>query len=134
MNSARRWYQGGGLLVVALLVLGGWMAPIVAEAQTRCRRVMANQMSPTKEDLTISTTPVVIAFENTARCSLLIYNNSTNPMRCRDTSSDGAVSATAGIIVPGGQGRTFETEAQGRWACIRSGAADALANIGEGLP
>lgn len=117
----RVWLSG----VVVFLLAG------LAAAQS-CRKVKVNTLN-TGQCLTISTTAVTVMTEHTSRCSAIIFNNSANGMNCRDVS-DGAVSSTAGMPIPANGGLTFGPEAQGRWQCIRTGAADAQACIAEGMP
>ena len=114
---------------VALLLTVGVAAAV---AQT-CRKTLSNVVN-TGQCITVSTTAVDVLTANSSRCSALILNNSVNGMNCRDLA-DGAPTATAGTpVLAGGGTLALGLESQGRWQCIRSGGADAIACVTEGRP
>ena len=104
----------------------------LATAQT-CRKVYMNAVNA-KQCRTVGSAAVDILVANTSRCSAAILNYSANDMMCADFNVDGAPTATTGFPIPAGQTLALGLEAQGRWQCIRAGAADAVACIAEGRP
>jgi hypothetical protein len=114
-------------LVLALLLL----LPVLAQAQ--CTKTKTNVQGSSGADVTVSSTAVTVAAANTSRCSLLIYNNSANDMRCAP-QSDRTPTSSAGQIIASKQWFKMDKEGQDLWACIRTGSSDAAATVTEALP
>ena len=104
----------------------------VAAAQT-CYKVYMNAINA-KQCRAVGSAAVDVLPANTSRCSAAILNYSANDMNCADFNVDGAPTATTGFPIPAGQTLALGLESQGRWQCIRSGGADAVACVAEGRP
>jgi hypothetical protein len=120
-------------LVLGLLLLG--LSTAAFAQQNPCRHVKATPRN-TGTCIAVSTVPIIVATNNVGRCSMILINNSGNPMRCTDFDIDGDPTGTKGIPIGAGVAATFGTEGQGTWKCIRDTTAtgDASACLGEGLP
>lgn len=106
----------------------------IASAQVPlCVRALVNDRGTAGADVSVSTTAVVVARQNTSRCSLVISNTTANAMRCRPTPS-GDPTTTAGVLLGANESLSMGTEGQQEWKCIRSEGSDAAANVIEGLP
>jgi hypothetical protein len=126
--------------LVHVLLLAGLLLVMVSSASAQsCRKVVANRLGVpdgaglARKDIVVSNTAVQVLPANTARCSMMLYNTSTNDMRCSD-GLDARATDEGGISIPTGQGRGFEMEGQQAWWCIRTGANDATVNTIESLP
>jgi hypothetical protein len=127
-------------VLLAVLLVGGMLAwaitfwPAYSPAQSGgCRRMIVNRLGVARADIVVSNTAIAVMPSNTSRCAAILFNSSLNDIRCRDTA-DGAPTATVGLLIPGGQGRTMDLEGQNAWNCIRVGANDGTLNVGEALP
>ena len=120
--------------LLLLLLVGVLAWPLDSGAQSGCRSTRVNWLSATRQPIPVGATAVTVAEGNTSRCILLIFNASTESMQCADVSKDPVPTATTGIPVIGGAALELQLEGQGRWQCIRSGAADAAAVVAEALP
>jgi hypothetical protein len=85
---------------------------------------------------TVSTSAVTIAAPNTGRCSLAVYNKSTNGVFCTDVTKEAAPTDTTGFPVDGGGVWSLGSESQGQIQCILQSTAtgDATLCTVEGLP
>lgn len=117
-------------LIFCCLIMMGSIGMVWAQS---CRRTFSTPQN-NKQCITVGTNAVDIAAANSARCSMLIMNISVNGMNCTDVGVDGAPTSTSGTPILAGGSVALGSESQGRWQCIRSGGADAIACVVEGRP
>ncbi len=122
--------------VSALLLAGASLLilPWASQAQTCTpRQWLTNTQGVAKADITVSTVAVTVLGANGSCCQALIYNNSANGMRCM-SSRDGDPTSTTGTVVPATTGLLLGPECRLAVKCIRTGGADAIANVTEAAP
>jgi hypothetical protein len=122
-------------VVVGLVLAWSALLPVDVLAQSGCRRTRGNLLGVDRAPVVVSDSVVTVAEANGSRCSLAIINVSQNDASCADTSIDPAPTASTGILIKGnGNGIALGTESTGMWRCVRTGGADAVLNVIEGMP
>lgn len=124
--------RGTHMKRIVVLWLALLLVPVVAMAA--CSTTRTNRKGTNNAAITVSSTAVIVADANTARCSLLIDNvSSANNMRCM-SASDGVPTTTAGKLIEAGEALALGDEGKEIWRCIRTGGSDATAEVTEGMP
>lgn len=127
---AQHWW----LSIAALLILlSSWT---MAVAQPICRKVRINNQGVAGADITISTSPVQVVVQQSGRCGFVLINQTANGYRCANTTGTNALTPTqtVGVGYPGGTVPVYGPEGADAWACIRTGASDAILSVQEFLP
>lgn len=117
-------------LFLLTLALPAWSAS--------CYQVRINNKGSSGASITVDNTSggVVVAEANTARCSLAIRNETSNPMRCGPATGSNAitVSSTVGFLLDNTVVLTAETDGQQQWNCIRTTGTNTTVSVAEGMP
>lgn len=119
-------------VVIAVLTLWYITMQFTATAQvpteTACHYTFFNLQGSSGADIAVSSSAVLVLTGNAYICQALIYNNSSNTMRCGGSD---VTATTNGQVVPGNSSLSLAYEAMKDWYCIRTGGSDAAANVTE---
>lgn len=120
-------------MTILLLLLGLLVGSVgLVEAQSSCKRPVANLQGVSGADIVVSSTPIIVMENNPSRCFAVIKNNSANQVRCM-ASFQGVPTATAGILLSQNDWLQMESESGNAWRCVRV-TSDAAIQVLETIP
>lgn len=123
------------LILAAALAAAAVIVPApMPTAAAVCKTVTVNDKGTGNAAITIDATAggVTVLDAKTVRCGAVIYNSSTNDMRCAPSTV--TVTSTVGFLVAAGDALVLGAEAQQAWRCIRTGGSNATADVAEATP